>query len=68
MANRTYYRKTSTSAEPSRKPTFKEYGVKAVCSGCGRKLVAKNEMALWFVGHPGKDVFGLCCWGKAAKL
>jgi hypothetical protein len=53
-------------AAGSQKPTFKDYNVKPVCVGCGRKLVAKNEMAMWFIGHPHKAVYGLCCWDKAA--
>jgi len=66
MASRTYRRTVSTNAAPSRKPTFKDYGVKPVCSGCGRKLVAKDEPAMWFASNPGR-VFGLCCWKLAAK-
>ncbi len=50
----------------SRKPTFKDYAVKPVCGGCGRKLVAKAEPCMWFRNLPKPAaVFGLCCWGKA---
>lgn len=67
MARRTYRRTTSTDAAPSRPPNCKQYGVRPICSGCGRKLVIKDEMALWFVGHPTRGVYGQCCWAKAAK-
>lgn len=55
-------------ADPSRPPTYKNYGTSPVCAGCGRKL-SYNE-SLWFVGagngHPGQ-VFGFqCCATKAA--
>lgn len=53
-------------AEGSRKPTFSQYKVKAVCSGCGRKLVAKDESAMWFVNIPTVSVYGACCWHLAA--
>lgn len=46
--------------------TFAKYGVKPVCSGCGRRLVAKEEPALWFVGFPRRAVYGMCCFAKAA--
>ncbi len=53
-------------AEGSEQVSFKKYGVQAVCSGCGRKLVKKNESCMWFVGHPRPAVYGYCCWTKGA--
>jgi len=48
-------------AEPSRKPTFKQYDLKPFCAGCGRKLKATEP--LWFRGHPKPNrVYGRCCW------
>ncbi len=53
-------------ASGSQKPTFSQYGVNPACEGCGRKLVAKDEPAMWFRGLPAPaGVFGYCCWGKA---
>jgi len=53
-------------AEPSRKPTFKQYGVQPVCGGCGRKLAATE--ALWFRGWPlPVAVFGRCCLEQASR-
>ncbi len=52
--------------EGSRKPTFKDYNVAPVCSGCGRKLVAKNEPCMAFTGFPSRAVYGYCCWTEAA--
>lgn len=54
-------------AAPSRPPNFRAYSVKPVCAGCGRKLVAKNEMALWFVGHPVAAVYGPECFHLAPE-
>ena len=68
MARRTYTRRTTTSAAGSQKPTCKQYGVKPVCQGCGRKLVIKDETALWFEGFPRKAVFGSCCFHLATKV
>ncbi len=53
-------------AAPSRPPNFRQYGLKPVCAGCGRKLVAKNEMAMWFVGYPTPAVYGKECFGLAS--
>ena len=58
-------------ADPSRPPTYTNYGTKAVCAGCGRKLTYDTPGGLWFVGagngHPGL-VFGFnCCSREAAK-
>ena len=53
-------------AEASRKPTFKGYGVKPICGGCGRKLAATE--ALWFrFVPPPRAVYGRCCLEAAAK-
>jgi len=52
-------------ANPSRKPTFSQYGVEQVCAGCGRHLTASEP--LWFVGYPKPAaVYGPCCFDKAA--
>lgn len=53
-------------ADPSRPPTFKQYGVEPVCAGCGRKLIASKEPAMWFQGIPTPAVWGYCCWKEAA--
>lgn len=68
MTRRTYTRRATTSAAGSQKPTCKQYGVKPVCQGCGRKLVIKDETALWFEGYPRKAVFGPCCFHLATKV
>ncbi len=54
-------------AEGSQKPTFSQYKVKPLCAGCGRKLVAKDESAMWFVGQPKPKVYGYCCWQLAGR-
>jgi len=54
-------------ADPSRPPNCTQYEVRRECYGCGRKLVLKDEMALWFVGHPRRAVFASCCFHLAAK-
>lgn len=55
-------------AEGSEAVSFKKYGVEPVCGGCGRRLVKKDEMALWFRGWPlPASVFGSCCWTLAAS-
>ena len=53
-------------AEPSRKPTAAQYGVKLVCHGCGRRLRATEP--LWFTGLPKAAVYGWCNdgWCKGA--
>jgi hypothetical protein len=49
-------------AEPSRKPTASQYGVKLVCEGCGRRLYATEP--LWFSGLPKPEtVRGWCNHG-----
>ncbi len=53
-------------ASGSEAVSFKKYGVKPVCSGCGRKLVKKNEPAMWFVGFPAPAVYGIECFKAAA--
>ncbi len=52
-------------AEPSRPPNFRQYAVDRRCYGCQRKLVAKDEPAMWFTGHPYAAVFGACCFAIA---
>ncbi len=47
--------------------SFKKYGVQPVCAGCGRKLIKKDEPAMWFVGLPMPAVYGSCCWGQATR-
>jgi hypothetical protein len=46
-------------AAPSRPPTFKQYGVKPSCNGCGRRLRADEN--LWFQAHPVPAVWGFSC-------
>jgi hypothetical protein len=54
-------------AEPSRKPTFRQYRVDPVCEGCGRHLKATEP--LWFRGYPlPAIVVGYCCWALAAHV
>ena len=53
-------------AAPSRPPNFRQYAVDRRCYGCQRKLVAKNETALWFTGWPYAAVFASCCFHMAA--
>jgi hypothetical protein len=53
-------------AAGSQKPTFKDYQVKPFCAGCGRKLVASKEPAMWFVGYPSHAVYGIECFKEAA--
>ncbi len=55
-------------AKGSEAVSFKKYAVKAVCSGCGRKLVKAHEPAMWFQGHPFRAVYGPCCWSIAAHI
>jgi hypothetical protein len=52
-------------AAPSRPATFKGYGVKPRCYGCGRKLTLSEH--LWFTGYPKAGVFGECCFKVAAR-
>lgn len=51
-------------AAPSIPPSYKQYGVKPVCYGCGRKLTY-NE-SLWFVGGDSPAVFGFSCCPRLA--
>jgi hypothetical protein len=44
---------------PAATPTFALYGLRASCTGCGRKLRA-TEM-LWFQAHPFPAVYGFSC-------
>ena len=46
-------------AAPSRPPTFKAFGLRPYCSGCGRRLTPTEP--LWFQGHPFRAVWGWCC-------
>lgn len=56
-------------ADPSRPPTFSQYKVQPVCGGCGRRLVASKEPAMWFRNlPPAAAVFGVCCWQSASLL
>lgn len=52
-------------ADPSRPPTFAQYGVDRRCYGCGRKLTSKDVR--WFTGIPKHAVYGQCCFHRAAK-
>lgn len=48
-------------AEPSRPPSFKQYGTRRECYACGRKLRADD--LLWFAGRgygTVAAVFGFC--------
>ncbi len=54
-------------AQGSEAVSFKKYGVQPICAGCGRKLVKKDEQALWFVGQPKPKVYGYCCWQLAGR-
>lgn len=48
--------------------SYKKYGVKQVCSGCGRKLRGVgDEPALWFRTLPTRGVWGQCCFNQGAK-
>lgn len=68
MSRRRYTRTTTTTAEGSQKPTFKQYGLTSpACAGCGRKIVAAHEPALWFTGYPTRAVFAPCCFHLAVK-
>jgi hypothetical protein len=52
-------------AAHSRPATFKGYGVKPVCSGCGRKVSLAEP--LWFTEYPRAGVFGRECFKAAAS-
>ncbi len=52
-------------AQASENVSFKKYGVKPVCSGCGRKL--ERAEPLWFTTIPKPAVYGRECFKEATQ-